>query len=143
MPPSSSSSPTPAAARTPPSWRIWYAILAAPIAFGLEESLGWLIANGSCPVGSPAGTGGTVLVGDARSVLIGVGAGALVASLIALWIGILEFRASADRSIASIHAHGRGDYLAAIALLVSFVFTLGVLLESVAMFVLPTCEIMR
>jgi hypothetical protein len=132
-----------AAAQTPPGWRIWFAILGAPFAWTMEETLGWLLASGSCPAGSPAGTGGTVTVLPARALILATAAVALVISLAALWISIDAWRRSRDPSILSIHAFERPDFLAAAALLISLLFTLGVLMMSAVIFVLPTCQIMR
>lgn len=132
-----------AAARTPPSPLIWYGILGAPVAWAVEEMLGWLLNSGSCPSGSPAGVGGTPTILGAREILLGVAAAALLAALAALAIGIKEWSSSQDCGLSSIQSRARSDFLAAIAVLVSFVFTLAILLESAALFILPTCEIVR
>lgn len=48
---------------------IWYGILGAPVAFAIQEVLGWLISSGACPSGSPAGIGGIPLFTNTRAIL--------------------------------------------------------------------------
>jgi hypothetical protein len=132
-----------AAARTPPSPLIWYGVLGAPVAWAIEGLLGWLLMAGSCPTGSPAGFGGAPTILGARPILFGIAAAALLTALGALAVGIREWAGSQDRGITAIQSRERGDYLAAIAVLASFVFTLAILLQSASLFVLPTCEVMR
>src|SRR6185437_7544223 len=78
-----------AATPLPPTRRgIWYGIFAAPVAFGFQEMLNWLISSGACPSGNPADIGGIPLFPHTRPILWGIGAAALVAAAVALWIGI-------------------------------------------------------
>jgi hypothetical protein len=123
--------------------RIWYGIFAAPVAFGIQELLDWLISSGACPSGNPANIGGIPLFTDTRAILWGIGAGAFIIAAIALWIGISAWRQSHDPSLLSIRARLRSDYLAAAAMLVSAVFLIAILWQTVGIFVLPQCEIMR
>lgn len=122
---------------------IWYGILGAPVAFGIQELLGWLISSGACPSGSPAGVGGIPLFTNTRAILWVIDAVALVIALGALWVGIAVWRRSQDPSFFSIRAQLRPDYMAAAAMLVSAVFTIAILWESAVAFVLPQCETMR
>lgn len=128
---------------SPVGARIWYGIFAAPVAFGLQEMLDWLISSGACPSGAPADVGGLPLFTNTRAILWAIGAGAFIAALAALWVGIDAWRQSRDPSFLSIRAHRRTDYLAAAAMLVSAVFLLAILWQVVAVFVLPKCEMMR
>jgi divalent metal cation (Fe/Co/Zn/Cd) transporter len=133
-----------ATTQTPPvGGRIWYGIFAAPVAFGIQEMLDWLISSGACPSGAPADVGGLPLFTHTRAILWAIGAGAFVASLAALWVGIDAWRQTHDPSFLSIRAHGRTDYLAAAAMLVSAVFLIAILWQVIAVFVLPQCEMMR
>ena len=133
-----------AATQLPPvGARIWYGIFAAPVAFGLQEMLNWLISSGACPSGAPADVGGVPFFTNTRVILWGIGAAAFVAGLVGLWIGITAWRQSHDPSFLSIRAHRRADYLAAAAMLVSAVFLIAILWQTVAIFVLPECEMMR
>ena len=128
---------------SPVGARIWYGIFAAPVAFGLQEILDWLVSSGACPSGAPSDVGGIPLFTNTRAILWGIGAGALIAAIAALWIGVTAWRRSHDPSFLSIKAHQRTDYLAAAAMLVSAVFLLAILWQTVALFVLPKCEMMR
>lgn len=127
----------------PPRARIWYGIFAAPVAFGIQEVLSWLISSGACPSGNPAGISGSPLFTNPRTLLWGIAAGALVAAVVALWIGISAWRQSQDPSFLSIRAQGRPDYMAAAAMLVSAVFLIAILWQTVGVFVLSDCGIMR
>lgn len=127
----------------PPRASIWYGIFAAPIAFGVQEILNWLISSGACPSGDPTDIGGSALFTNTRAILWGIAAGASVAAAVALWIGISAWLQSQDPSFLSIRARRRADYLAAAAMLVSAVFLIAILWQTVGVFVLPECEIMR
>lgn len=133
------------AATPPPPTRasIWYGIFAAPVAFGVQEILNWLISSGACPSGNPANIGGIPLFTDTRAILWGVGFGAFVAAAVALWIGIDAWRDSHDPSFLSIRARLRSDYQAAAAMLVSAVFLIAILWQTVGIFVLPQCGYVR
>jgi hypothetical protein len=123
--------------------RIWYGILGAPAAFAVQEMLDWLVSSGACPSGAPSDVGGVPLFTNTRAILWAVGAAAIIAAAVALWIGITAWRESHDPSFLSIKAQRRTDYLAATAMLVSAVFLVAILWQTVALFVLPTCEMMR
>lgn len=132
-----------AAQSPPPRASIWYGIFAAPVAFGIQEILSWLVSSGACPSGNPTPIGGTALFANTRAILWGIAAGALVVAAVGLWIGIAAWRQSQDPSFLSIRARRRADYLAAAAMLVSAVFLIAILWQTVGVFVLPACEIMR
>lgn len=133
------------AATQPPPTRpsLWYGIFAAPVAFGFQELLDWLISSGACPSGNPADIGGMPLFTNVRAILWGVGAGALIIAAVALVIGIGAWRQSQDPSFLSIRARARPDYLAAAAMLVSAVFLIAILWQTVGVFVLPECGLVR
>ncbi|HEX3983076.1 MAG TPA: hypothetical protein VHX12_05225 [Acidisoma sp.] len=122
---------------------IWYGIFAAPVAFGIQEILNWLISSGACPSGNPADIGGMPLFTNIRPILWGIGALALVAAAVALWIGIASWRQSHDPSFLSIRARLRSDYQAAAAMLVSAVFLIAIFWQTVGVFVLPECGVVR
>ena len=133
-----------AATQYPPTRpSIWYGIFAAPVAFGIQELLNWLISSGACPSGNPADIGGIPLFTGTRAILWGIGAGALVIAGVALWIGIGAWLRSEDPSFLSIRARLRPDYLAAAAMLVSAVFLIAILWQTVGVFVLPECGLVR
>jgi hypothetical protein len=129
----------------PPSTRpsIWYGIFAAPVAFGVQEMLNWLISSGACPSGNPADIGGIPLFTNIRPVLWTIGAVAFVAAAVALLIGIVAWRQSHDPSLLSIRASHRSDYQAAAAMLVSAVFLVAILWQTIGVFVLPECGVVR
>lgn len=133
------------AATQPPPTRpsIWYGIFAAPVAFGIQEILNWLISSGACPSGNPADIGGEPLFTHIRPILWGIGALAVVVAAVALLIGIGAWRQSHDPSFLSIRARLRSDYLAAAAMLVSAVFLVAILWQTVGVFVLPECGVVR
>ncbi|HEX5206890.1 MAG TPA: hypothetical protein VFW10_03745 [Steroidobacteraceae bacterium] len=122
---------------------IWYGIFAAPVAFGIQELLNWLISSGACPSGNPADIGGMPLFTGTRAILWAVGAAALVIAAVALLIGIGAWRRSQDPSFLSIRGRLRSDYLAAAAMLVSAVFLIAILWQTVGIFVLPECGLVR
>ncbi len=132
-----------AAAQPPTPPRIWYGIFAAPVAFGFQEILNWLISSGACPSGDPADIGGIPLFTNTRPVLWGIGAAAFIIAAVALWIGIAAWRQSQDPSFLSIRARRRSDYQAASAMLVSAVFLIAILWQTVGVFVLPQCGTFR
>jgi hypothetical protein len=133
-----------AATQPPPvAARVWYGIFGAPVAFGLQEMLDWLISSGACPAGAPAGVGGVPLFTHTKVILWVISAGAIIAAAAALWIGTGEWRRSHDPSFLSIKARLRSDYLAAAAMLVSGAFFLAILWQAVVVCVLPQCEMMR
>ena len=123
---------------SPVGARIWYGIFAAPIAFGVQEMLDWLISSGACPSGAPSDVGGVPLFTNTRAILWAIGAAAVIAAAAALWVGITAWRQSHDPSFLSIRAQRRSDYLAAAAMLMSAVFLLAILWQTVAVFALPT-----
>lgn len=133
------------AATPPPQTRpiIWYGIFAAPVAFGIQEILNWLISSGACPSGNPADIGGMPLLVHTRAILWGIGAGAFLIAAAALWVGIGAWRRSHDPAFLSIRARLRTDYQAAAAMLVSAVFLIAILWQTVGIFVLPRCGIVR
>ena len=66
-----------------------------------------------------------------------------MAAVVALWIGIDAWRDSRDPSFLSIRARLRSDYQAAAAMLVSAVFLIAILWQTVGIFVLPQCGYVR
>lgn len=132
-----------AATQPPTHAGIWYGIFAAPVAFGIQEMLDWLISSGACPSGNPADIGGMPLFTHVRPILWAIGAAAFIAAAVALAIGIGAWRRSHDPSLLSIRARQRSDYLGAAAMLVSAVFMLAILWQTVGVFVLPECGIVR
>jgi hypothetical protein len=133
-----------AATQHPPTRpSIWYGIFAAPVAFAIQELLNWLISSGACPSGNPADIGGMPLFTGTRAILWAVGAAALVIAAVALLIGIGAWRRSQDPSFLSIRGRLRSDYLAAAAMLVSAVFLIAILWQTVGIFVLPECGLVR
>lgn len=133
------------AATPPPQTRplIWYGIFAAPVAFGIQEILNWLISSGACPSGNAADIGGIPLFTDTRAILWGIGAGAFIVAALALWVGVSAWLQSRDPSFLSIRARTRPDYQAAAAMLVSAVFLVAILWQTVGIFVLPQCGFVR
>lgn len=122
---------------------LWYGIFAAPVAFGIQEILNWLISSGACPSGNPADVGGVPLFTNSRAILWAIGCGAFVAAALALWIGVSAWLKSRDPSFLSIRARTRPDYQAAAAMLVSAVFLIAILWQTVGIFVLPECGYVR
>jgi hypothetical protein len=128
---------------SPTPLSIWYGIFAAPVAFGIQEMLDWLISSGACPSGNPEDIGGVPLFSNVRPMLWGIGAMAFIIAAVALWIGIGAWRQSHDPSFLSIRARLRTDYQAVGAMLVSAVFLIAILWQTIGVFVLPECGIVR
>lgn len=136
-------SPDVSAARSPPGLKIWYGILGGPLAFALMEGLGWLVSAATCPGGNPSGSGGSAMLSDGKAILYAIFAAMLLLSFGAFLAGVSEWRRSRDGGVTSIQGLLRPDFLAAAAMLVSAVFTLGVLWMCIGLFWLPQCEVMR
>lgn len=131
------------AARSPPGLKIWYGILGGPAAFAIMQGLGWLVSAATCPGGNPSGYGGSGMLSNGKPILYAVFIAMLLVSLGAFLAGVSEWRRSRDAGVASIQGFLRADFLAAAAMLVSAVFTLGVLWMCIGLFWLPTCEVVR
>ena len=130
-------------ARSPPGLKIWYGILGAPLAFALMEALGWLVSAATCAGGNPSGYGGSPMITNGKEILYAVFGAMLLVSLGAFFAGLSEWRRSRDADLISIRGLLRPDFLAAAAMLVSAVFTLGVLWMCSGLFWLPSCEVVR
>jgi hypothetical protein len=78
-----------------------------------------------------------------RGTEIGISAVALLVAVSALRVGLEAWRGSGDRSIAAVDGRATADFLAAVALLVSVLFTLGILWAALSVFVLSPCESVR
>lgn len=131
------------AARSSPGLKIWYGILGGPIAFAVMEGLGWLVSAATCPGGNPSGYGGSPMLSNGRPILYAIFAAMLLMSLGAFLVGLSEWRRGRDADITSIQGFLRPDFLAAAAMLVSAVFTLGVLWMCIGLFWLPPCQVVR
>ena len=125
-----------------PPARLWFAVLGAPVAWGAQGLIGWIVALGACghqgdaspPWLSPDGL---------RGVEILISAVALVIAASALVIGIGAWRQSGNRIGAPVHAPAPYDFLASIAVLGSMVFLLGIVWATLPIFMLSVCEAVR
>ncbi len=122
-------------------WRMGFGILGAPFAWAAQGLLGWFIASGGC--GREPAAARWLTDAGVRGTEIGISVVALVLALSALRVGIEAWRNSTDRSIGAIDGRATADFLAAVALLVSVLFTLGILWAALSAFVLSPCESVR
>jgi hypothetical protein len=118
----------------PPARRIWIGILGAPLAWAAQGLIGWFISARAC-----AGE----IDGNVRTLEVVVSLLALIVALTGFWIGLLAWRRSGDRGLAAIRAEVRPDFLAAVAMIVSAAFSLGIVWAGLSAFLLPMCERMR
>lgn len=129
-------------AQTPrPPHRLWFAILGAPIAWGIQGLMSWIIAEEAC-LGAQrhaAFLSQTAL----RWLEIGISSAALVVAIAAVTISTREWRSSPNREMSSAKTMDRSRFLEAVAVLVSFSFALGILWLGLGTFWLPVCERMR
>jgi hypothetical protein len=126
-----------AAIHPAPSGRIWFAIIAAPAAWAVQQWAVWFLDSYACaqpPAWSPAA---------ARGVAIAVSAIALLVALAALIAALRAWRRSRDPAITQIHARTRPDFMAAVALFVSASFALGVFWAGWPTLILQPCEPFR
>jgi predicted Kef-type K+ transport protein len=124
---------------SPPA-SLWFALLGAPTAWGLQLLIGWLIADFACQ-----SHGAITKLSNATLRLV-IGAVSLVAmafALGALAIGVRAWRRSHDARLSSVHAFERPDFMAAVALFVSASFTLGILWGAFGPLLLQGCELVR
>lgn len=134
-------SPDTSNAWPPQRHRTWFGIAGAPAAWFVQFGAGWYISGNACLLNTPSWGGlgpGQVWALEALVAVLCLGTAAA-----ALWIALLDWRASANTRISEIHATGRPDYLAAVALLVSSAFLLAVLYNGLAQLMLPLCEAIR
>ena len=121
--------------------RTWFGIAGGPAAWVFHLSAGWYVSGNACLQGTPSWgpfSGGAVWWLEALVALVCVGTAAA-----ALWVAVLDWRASDNTRITAIHATARPDYLAAVALLVSAAFLLAVCYDTLAQLMLPLCQRIR
>ncbi|MFC4313702.1 hypothetical protein ACFPN2_31805 [Steroidobacter flavus] len=118
-----------------PARSIWFAILGAPLAWAAQGLIGWFVSARACA--------GDLDSGGARVAELVISIVALIVALAGVGIGLRAWRHSADSSIAAIRAEVRQDFLAAVALIVSVSFSLGIVWAALSAFLLPMCERMR
>jgi hypothetical protein len=119
----------------PPAQRIWFAIFGAPAAWAAQGLIGWFVSSRVC-AGHLAG-------GGVRTIEMIISIVALIVALIGVGIGMRAWHNSADPSLAAIHSEMRQDFLAAVSLIVSVAFTIGIVWAALSAFILPMCERMR
>jgi hypothetical protein len=118
-----------------PPRRIWIGILGAPLAWAAQGLIGWFISARACA--------GDIGGGEVRTFEVVISILALIVSLTGLWIGLLAWRNSGDKGIAAIRAEVRQDFLAAVTMIISAAFSLGIAWAALSAFLLPMCERMR
>jgi len=121
--------------------RMWFGILGAPFAWAAQGLLGWFIASAGC--GRAPAAARWLTDAGVRGTEIGISVVALLVAISALNVGLQAWRNSADRSIAAVDGRATADFLAAVALVVSVLFTLGILWAALSAFVLSPCESVR
>ncbi len=122
-----------------PSGRIWFAIIAAPLAWAVQQWLVWFLDTHACSQIrfwglSPAAARGWELAAAVATWAVAVAA--LVASLGA-------WRRSRDPDVEHVQGRTRPDYMAAVALLVSASFALATFWAGWPVLILRACEPLR
>jgi hypothetical protein len=123
-----------------PPASLWFALLGAPTAWGLQLLIGWLIADFVCQ------SHGEITKVSNETLRVVDGAVSLVAlafALIALSIGVRAWRRSHDARLSSVHAFERPDFMAAVTLFVAASFTLGIVWGAFGPLLLRGCELIR
>src|SRR6185437_209152 len=126
----------------PESRAMWFAVFGAPLAWGVQLGVSWLVVNGACRARA-LHPGQGLSLGAIRAIEVGIDCLLMVVALAALAIGLKAFRSSGDRRITSVHAFDRPAFFAAIAVLVSAVFWLAMAYSTLPNLMLPLCESTR
>jgi hypothetical protein len=108
---------------------VWYALLAPPVAWALQEWLGWYFGQRTCSALAPP---------SVRWILLGVSVAALAATLAGLARGWGLWREARDPD-----HRDRVDFLAFGGLLVSGVFTIAIVWAGLSTAFLSDCGLMR
>lgn len=121
--------------------RQWFALLAAPCAWALQGLLGWFVASSGCGHAismprwlSDAGVRGAETI---------ITAGALLLALAGVRVAFAAWRAFSQPNATPMQGRGRMEFIATAALLISLVFTLGIVWAGIPTFILPACEAIR
>lgn len=129
---------SPSSDRPPAS--LWFALLGAPTAWGIQLLAGWLVVDFGCR--SP-GTATSLSANTLRLIDGAITVIALAVALVALALGIRAWRHSHESRLSAIHASERPDFLATVALFVAASFTLGIVLSMFGPALLSGCEVIR
>lgn len=124
---------------TAPPARVWFAMLAAPAAWALQQWAIWFLDTHACSDARPW----HFTQSSARWIEVGAHAVALALAVAALIAGVGAWRRSHDPGVAHVHAYSRPDYMAAIALFVAASFALAVFWALWPAFILTPCEPLR
>lgn len=122
-----------------PSRRLWFALLGAPVAWGLQGLLGWLISEERCLGAQQHAAAAEGL----RALDMAISAVALSIGIAALLSSIRIWRCYSDSELSSPKTMDRMVFMRAVAIFVSASFTLGILWMSFGSLWLPGCERMR
>jgi hypothetical protein len=124
-----------------PPWQVWFAIFGAPIAWGIQGLLSWLIAEEACLGTAPQS--GTHSSSTLYSVEITIFVLALVLGASALVLAIQSWRRLPDRSFHASRTMERSVFMRVVAILVAASFTAGIIWMGLATLWLPMCERIR
>lgn len=123
-----------------PSLLMWYGVVGAPAAWAMQGVVGWLLAEWICRGTASGGGSSNPMFWTALLISIA----AFVIALGSFAVGVRAWRGSTtDRGVTGVYGRARPDFLAATAVLVSFVFALAIVLAAIPLFVLPICEAVR
>lgn len=119
--------------------RFWFAIVVPPAAWILQLVISWLVDYSVCGIGQEPRSN----PGSARAVLLTVDVLAVLVCAAAVWVGVTQWRRSRDVGLTAVHAQEPGDFLKALALLVSLTFLAATLLQLLPTLFLPVCGSIR
>jgi hypothetical protein len=122
-----------------PVGRVWFAILAPPAAWAVQQWAIWFLDSYACTQSRVW----SLSRGAAHAAEIFVSVIALLVALAALAVAIRAWRESQDPGVAQVHGRARPDFMAATALFVSASFTLGVFWAGWPPLILRACEPFR
>jgi hypothetical protein len=119
-----------------PQGRVWFAILAPPAAWAVQQWAVWFLDSYACTQSRPW----ALTRAAAHAAEIAVSGVALLIALVALALALSAWRRSRDPSVAQMHGRARPDFMAGTALIISALFSLGVFWAGWPSLILSACE---
>jgi hypothetical protein len=110
---------------------LWYGLLAAPLAWGVQLALGYFLQDAGCPPASSGDVWGIDVSGFSLAVVLACALIA-VAGIAAAWSCLRSATVESD-------PRGRGRFMAIAGLLGSVLFLLAIVLSAVAFVPLSSC----
>jgi hypothetical protein len=125
--------------------RIWYGLLAPPLAWMIQSSIAWFIVGRTCADFDPSW--GVLAAGGVRVLLGAIGVAAFIAAALALFGSLGAWREASrpgeDVSVTDAEGRRVPEYLSILGVLMSALFLLAIVWTTIPAVWLPMCEGMR